>query len=382
MRDPVFPVFCALGIVLCLLPLPWHWKARNTGTLLYLGWTITGCVIYFVNSLVWAGNLRNPAPVWCDISTKLMIGLSVGITASSLCINRKLYHIATIKSVVDMRSSKKRNLIIDLLLGIGLPILVMALHYIVQDHRFDILEDYGCWPATYNTLLTVPLVLIWPIIISVASFIYAGLTIRAFLETRRQFAKALSAKSTGLNTSRYFRLMALAATEMCFSLPFSLYLLIINVNSSNLNPWISFNDTHFGFSRVDVVPFIFLNAVPQTRNLIEITRWVTPGGAFLFFAYFGLAGEASEEYKKFCWKVVKPLGIKPPTPKQSRPSWSNKIVSNASSNTRDIATFPSSRPTFNATTSLGSIATDDKSETTDIKGQSSATHVHDLEGQQ
>ncbi|KAG8682528.1 a-factor receptor, partial [Ceratobasidium sp. 394] len=217
MRDPVFPVFCAVGIALCLLPLPWHWKARNTGTLLYVGWTIIGCVIFLVNSIVWAGNLGDHSPVWCYISTKLLIGLSVGITAASLCINRKLYRISTIKSVVDIRGSKKRDIIFDLSMGVGLPIFVMALHFIVQDHRYDILEDYGCWPVTYNTLLSIPLVFAWPVVISVASFIYAGLTIRAFLETRRQFAQALSKNSTGLNMSRYFRLMALAATEMLFS---------------------------------------------------------------------------------------------------------------------------------------------------------------------
>lgn len=67
MRDPIFTALCALAIVLLLLPLPWHLKARNTGTLLYVGWTILGNIVFLVNSIVWSGNLNNPAPVWCDI---------------------------------------------------------------------------------------------------------------------------------------------------------------------------------------------------------------------------------------------------------------------------------------------------------------------------
>ncbi|KAG8735949.1 a-factor receptor [Ceratobasidium sp. 414] len=314
------------------------------------------------------------------IATQLMIGLSVGITAASLCINRKLYRIATIKSVVNIRGSKKWEVIFDLSMGIGLPIIAMGLHFIVQDHRYDILEDYGCWPVTYNTLLSIPLVFAWPVVISVASFIYAGLTIRAFLETRRQFAQALSKNSTGLDMSRYFRLMALASTDMLFSLPFSLFILINNVTSFSLNPWISLEDTHTSFSRINFVPFVFLNAVPETRRLIEITRWVTPMAAFIFFAYFGFAGEASVEYKKFFWKVVKPLGINPPAPKQNHSIWSNKLVSNTSSNTRDVVTLPSSRPTFDATHSLTTVAADNKSEVAEMKDLS-PTKPHDLEGQ-
>ncbi|KAG8689013.1 a-factor receptor [Ceratobasidium sp. 394] len=176
--------------------------------------------------------------------------------------------------------------------------------------------------------------------------------------------------------------MALAATEMLFSLPFSLFLLINNVTSFSLTPWISIEDTHTGFSRIDFVPFIFLNAVPETRRLIEITRWVTPMGAFIFFAYFGLAGEASEEYKKFFWKVVKPLGIHPSAPKQNHSVWSNKLVSNTTSNTRDMVTLPSSRPTFDATHSLTTVNADNKSEVAEIKDLSPSTKPHDLEAQQ
>ena len=96
-EDVAFPVVTGIAIVLVLLPFPWHWNARNYGTLLYIAWTFVGSVMYFVNSIVWRGNLGNPAPVWCDISTKLAIGLGVALPAASLCINRRLYNIATMK---------------------------------------------------------------------------------------------------------------------------------------------------------------------------------------------------------------------------------------------------------------------------------------------
>jgi pheromone a factor receptor len=122
MRDPVFPAFCALAVTLCLLPLPWHWKARNTATLMFLGWTITGCAIYGINSLVWAGNLDDLSPLWCDICERVQVrcrgdpvliwivavnlfnGLGVGGGASFLCISRRIYRIATTKRALHSYS--------------------------------------------------------------------------------------------------------------------------------------------------------------------------------------------------------------------------------------------------------------------------------------
>lgn len=94
-----FTVMTALGMFLVLLPLPWHWQARNFGTLLYIAWTFIGNLIYFVNSIVWRGNMANPSPIWCDISTKLAIGISIAYPACALCINRRLYNIATSRHV-------------------------------------------------------------------------------------------------------------------------------------------------------------------------------------------------------------------------------------------------------------------------------------------
>jgi hypothetical protein len=65
---PAYPVFSALSIVLVLLPLPWHWKARNTGTLLYIAWTVVGNLVFTINTIVWAGSFEDYAPIWCDIS--------------------------------------------------------------------------------------------------------------------------------------------------------------------------------------------------------------------------------------------------------------------------------------------------------------------------
>jgi pheromone a factor receptor len=51
--------------------------------------------------------------------------LNVAIPAASLCINRRLYKIATVKAVMTTPSEKRRAVMIDLLIGVGIPILQM-----------------------------------------------------------------------------------------------------------------------------------------------------------------------------------------------------------------------------------------------------------------
>lgn len=64
---PFFPIFSALGFVLVLVPLPWHLEAWNSGTCYYMVWTALACLNSFVNSIVWADDAVNRAPIWCDI---------------------------------------------------------------------------------------------------------------------------------------------------------------------------------------------------------------------------------------------------------------------------------------------------------------------------
>ena len=70
--DPTYPLYSVLsflGFVVVLIPFSWHLQASNIGTCAYMFWVSFACLIEFVNSLVWAGNLDNNIPVWCDIGT-------------------------------------------------------------------------------------------------------------------------------------------------------------------------------------------------------------------------------------------------------------------------------------------------------------------------
>ena len=68
---PLFPIFAFLGFILPLIPLPWQLEAWNTGTVYFILWSSLASLNLFINSIIWAGNVKDVAPIWCEICTSL-----------------------------------------------------------------------------------------------------------------------------------------------------------------------------------------------------------------------------------------------------------------------------------------------------------------------
>ncbi|KAF8070288.1 pheromone receptor [Lyophyllum atratum] len=274
-----FSIVSFITFILVAIPFPWHLEAWNTGTCLYMAWTSLGCLNLFINSVIWRGNMVNWAPVWCDISTKLM------------CINRRLYHIAIIRTVTTTKSDKRRAVITDLSIGLGLPVLFMILQYVVQGHRFDIFEDYGCMTFTYNTPVAYLIVQTPVLVLGLISTVYAVLSIMAF-KRRTIELQVLLSSSSGPSPNRYLRLMCLAGIEILLSMPIALIGIAISAQG-DVEPWISWEDTHFDFSRVD--------QYPAALFALEQARWVV--------VFFGFAEEARRHYRVMYMAVTRRLGV-------------------------------------------------------------------------
>ncbi|KAF8239230.1 STE3-like pheromone receptor [Tricholoma matsutake] len=305
---PLFPLFSSLGFLVTLIPLPWHIQAWNSGTCAFMIWTSMTCLIESINSLVWRGNVQNPAPIWCDISSKLEIGASIGIPASMLCISRRLYNITALQTASVTREDKRRSIIVDLCITVGVPVLAMILHVIVQPHRFDILEDVGCYAVIYNTLPAYFLYFSWPVVLGLVSFVYSGLTLRSFWIRRVQFNQLLSSNSS-MNISRYLRLILLALIDIVLTIPLSIYSIYIANKGVGMAPWISWQDTHFNFGRVGLVPALIWRGDRSFETSVELTRWLPVFCAFIFFALFGFAAEAQKHYSLFFRWVAKLLNF-------------------------------------------------------------------------
>ncbi|KAI0066205.1 putative fungal pheromone GPCR STE3-type [Artomyces pyxidatus] len=306
MSDPsntAFIVFSFLGFVLVLIPFYWHYKAGNTGTCLYMFWASLGCLNAGVNAIVWNGNWADPAPVWCDISTRIILAENSAISASTLCITRRLYLIAT-----NTVGSKRREAIINFSLGLGFPILNVALTYIVQGQRYFIYEYVGCWPALIDTQPTYPLFYVWPIIFGLVSAGYGLATMWTLIRHRRDIhsvASETARESFRVNKNLYIRLMILCCVDIALTLPITSYIIYGSTRDA-YQPWVSWKFLHAGFSHIYTLSAAFWRSNSQAWANMELSRWTNPFNAIVFFLLFGLAQEANRHYilvYKFAKKV-------------------------------------------------------------------------------
>jgi pheromone a factor receptor len=306
--NTAFTVFSGIGFILSVVPLYWHLESWNVGTCMYMIWTALACLVHFVDSIVWSGNAINWAPVWCDIAVRIKVAVAVAWPACGLCIIRRLYYIASPTTVTTTRTEKRREMIVDLLITIGIPVLQMLAELIVAGHRFNIYEDFGCGPATWTTHLAFVLVWSWPLILGVISAGYGFFTIRAFMQRRKQFRDLLSATGN-LTYSRYQRLMALASVDFCLTIPMALWAIIATATWTEVRPWVSWADTHWGYSRVFQFPRVLTNQRPILVVSLETTRWAAVLCAFIFFGFFGFADEAKKNYRLLASTITKRFGI-------------------------------------------------------------------------
>lgn len=110
--------------------------------------------------------------------------------------------------------------------------------------------------------------------------------------------KDFLATNRSMKNGRYFRLMAIGALDIMFTMPFVIYSAYYAAVYGKVYPWVSWEDTHFWFSRVGIFPANIWRASPVNVTLLEIQRWIFIACAFSFFTFFGFADEAVKNYKK------------------------------------------------------------------------------------
>ncbi|WVF70103.1 hypothetical protein IAT40_004891 [Kwoniella sp. CBS 6097] len=297
MHDASLIVFTGIGALLLLMPLPLQWRARNSGTLLLITWLFLGNLLVFINCIVWWDSYSNPAPIWCDIVSKILVGLPVGISASSLCITRRLVMIASSSTVAISQTKKRRALFIDLFLGVILPMLVMALHYTAQPHRFDIFEGYGCQISTRPSVASVFAVTLWTPVITIIAAIYGIVAIKLFLSRRLQFQTILKSSRSGLDNRHYIRLLALASVDIVIGLPFTLFGLVKDIQQRMSYP--SWQWVHANWSRVDIYQADQYMASGAIITNLMLPRWLPALLAIIFFLFFGVSTDAIGEYSRW-----------------------------------------------------------------------------------
>jgi pheromone a factor receptor len=124
------------------------------------------------------------------------------------------------------------------------------------------------------------------------------------MRTRNQF-KDLVAASSNLTYSSYLRLITMASVDFCFTIPIAIWGIVENTRWGEVRPWVSWADTHLGYSHILQFPRAELDQNPVGIISLETTRWAAVLCAFVFFGFFGFADEAKKNYRFLAFTVTK-----------------------------------------------------------------------------
>ncbi|KAH9958653.1 GPCR fungal pheromone mating factor [Russula compacta] len=303
--NEMYTALSFVGFLMCAIPFYWHMEAWNAGTCLYMAWTGLGCLMQCINSIIWNKNMVDRAKIYCFISVRIQCALNVAIPASSLCIARRLYCVAAMKPMMSTRAEKRRELTIDLLIGLGIPILEMIIGKctLISDHAYGILEDIGPFVSIPVTLISLVLFASWPVMIGAVSFMYSSESFYKLYKRERQLKELISCNPS-LNRSRYLRLMALSTVEMLGTIPMGLLVMVTDVKIGH-ETWITWAELHGHYFSIPQYPFSEWSVFPNAF-LLELYRWSLVLCAFIFFSFFGFADEARQHYRlAYTWLATK-----------------------------------------------------------------------------
>ncbi|KAF5367027.1 hypothetical protein D9758_004015 [Tetrapyrgos nigripes] len=302
--DILYSVLSFLAFVLVLIPLPWHIKARNAGTCLFIGWIGLACLVLGVDSIIWRTpkGTSDSIYTWCDISTKFLIGAMAAMPTLSLCINLRLYFISTDRvGILETR----RILVTELVLGLGFPILEMILHFVIQGRRFDIYGGVGCLPFVPNILLTYILLLAPQLLAAIASTILLVLTIIA----SREIYKKINLLHPGINDHEgspltFIWFLTLGGLTALGSICYDGYWIYATLSTGPMKVWVPWNEMH-NTSQVDIISQSHWKDQFKLGVMLQIDRWIYVALGLLFFGFFGFTAEARRRYRGLA-------GLKPP----------------------------------------------------------------------
>ncbi|KAF9514388.1 hypothetical protein BS47DRAFT_1343157 [Hydnum rufescens UP504] len=300
MGHPALAPVSFISMALVLIPLPWHLRARNVATVSTFLWLAVCNLYHFVNAVLWKGNVDIRAEVYCDISTSLYVAATIALPAAALCIARHLANVSSPNRPPPNLKDKRNRIIFEIVMCVIFPFVYRAVVLISQNHRFLIFEDLGCTISVYISWPTIIVFYFPPVVLALVTAVYSGLAVRWLMQRRAQF-RDLFPSASGMSSSTYFRLIALAITTTLGTLGFTLYVLIRVIASSGAIVWVSWDFIHTDYWHILQFPTA---VVSPSRMAVMLAMWsVVPIQSCACFVFFGFGEEAMAEYRKY-WRWV------------------------------------------------------------------------------
>ena len=198
---------------------------------------------------------------------------------------------------------------------------LVGLDYIIQDHRFDLIEVIGCQPAVFHSVPSVFIVWIPVLLLSLITFIFACFAIHSFISTRPVRTRSISPPhnfrhishpyplqlpTTATNLPRpsrvpqptapeppyhpclFIRLLTLVSLAATVLMALTITDIVHVLTNGKMRPYPGFETVHKEISRVDVY-FLSRRVVTDGEvqapiHFIQLLTWTAPAptAAYIF----------------------------------------------------------------------------------------------------
>jgi pheromone a factor receptor len=350
------PILSFLALLLCVPPLIWHSSNRNLAASFLTVFVTMSDLFTIINAMIWPTDDVNSwwnGSVLCDIQVKLNIGIQVGMPGALVCIFRSLALVMDTENtvLVPSKAQRRRALAIELFFCVGIPVLAMVAHFIVQPNRYYIFAISGCNVSYDDSWLTILLSIIWPPVICLIAAFYCGmlpffhlfphalyydaltnfnlgLVVIRLTRYTSEFSNILGASGSNLTTKRFIRLFCLALIMILFVLPLQMY-----VFYTNIIPMLPLQP--YSWSNVHGPDFGEIIKIP-TGGVLKPDRWIPIGLSVLLFVFFGLGQDAMKMYRSFFKSIglgrpAALMGISGSSRGEKKGSWYEALLSKNSS---------------------------------------------------
>ena len=325
----VLPLLALLALVLDLPPIVWHIRNRNIAASSLVFWVIVINFMNFANALIWpTDNIENwwNGKIFCDIQVKFIVAAGIGSVGSIVCIMRSLARVLDTENTIlaPSKGQKRKDLLINLVVCVGLPVYMMPMQFIVQPTRYWITTVAGCTDPVDRSWPSIVLLTMWPTVFSVVAVYYSGmfvkirndsdpdanfdavLVIHRMRKYRKNFSSILSSSNSNLTKNRFLRLFFMSMTMIAVLFPVEIYVLYDQARQTSFSySWDLVHSEHWG----DIV------LIPTGGN-VAFEHWIQIVFGYIIFAFTGMGHDAQELYRK--WLLYIGLGKIFPSLRQSR----------------------------------------------------------------
>jgi pheromone a factor receptor len=186
MADIPFTVFSFLSMVLCIFPAYFNWKIplRPWATLIIIGWIFIANLVCTLDSIIWRSNNTSSwwdGHVYCDIDARIKDMVVIGVPGAAVGICRFLADATNPDpSQKDLKHSRFRRNMIDLFLGVLLPVILEGLKYICEYSRYHIRGVNGCVGTIINSWPSIVVYIMWAPLLCLVTSVYSGTFVQNF----------------------------------------------------------------------------------------------------------------------------------------------------------------------------------------------------------